>query len=61
MELLRKLPGISGANYRSLMAGCKSIAEMALLSVKELAEVMGGKQPTRMLWDFLDAKCRTFT
>lgn len=59
VELLRRLPGVSDANYRSLMAGCKSIAEMALLSVDELAELMGGKQPARMLRDFLDAKCPT--
>lgn len=59
VELLRRLPGVSDANYRSLMTGCKSIAEMALLSVDELAELMGGKQPARMLRDFLDAKCPT--
>lgn len=59
VELLRRLPGVSDANYRSLMAGCKSIAEMALLSVDELAELMGGKQPARMLREFLDAKCPT--
>lgn len=59
VELLRRLPGVSDANYRSLMAGCTSIAEMALLSVDELAELMGGKQPARMLRDFLNAKCPT--
>lgn len=59
VELLRRLPGVTDANYRSLMDGCKSIAEIALLSVEELAELMGGRQPARMLRDFFDAKCPT--
>lgn len=57
MELLRRLPGITDANYRSLMDECKSLAEVALLSVDRLAELLGGRQSARMLRDFLDAKC----
>ncbi|CAK9216256.1 unnamed protein product [Sphagnum jensenii] len=57
IELLRRLPGVTDANYRSLMDECKSLAEVALLPAERLAEVMGGKQPARMLRDFLDAKC----
>ncbi|CAK9870354.1 unnamed protein product [Sphagnum jensenii] len=57
VELLRRLPGVTDANYRSLMDECKSLAEVALLPAERLAEVMGGKQPARMLRDFLDAKC----
>jgi DNA excision repair protein ERCC-4 len=57
IELLRRLPGVTDANYRSLMDECKSLAEVALLPADRLAEVMGGKQPARMLRDFLDAKC----
>lgn len=59
VELLRRLPGVSDANYRSLMDGCKSLAELALLPLERLAELMGGQRPARMLRDFLDAKCPT--
>lgn len=59
VELLRRLPGVSDANYRSLIDGCKSLAELALLPLERLAELMGGQRPARMLRDFLDAKCPT--
>ncbi|KAJ7544180.1 hypothetical protein O6H91_09G067800 [Diphasiastrum complanatum] len=61
VELLRRLPGVTDANYRSLMDGCKSLAELALFSLEELAKLMGGQRPARMLRDFLDAKCPTLT
>ncbi|GLJ46967.1 hypothetical protein SUGI_0991250 [Cryptomeria japonica] len=57
VEFLRRLPGVTDANYRSLMDGCKSLAELALLPLERLAELMGGQRPARMLRDFLDAKC----
>ncbi|KAL3684114.1 hypothetical protein R1sor_002136 [Riccia sorocarpa] len=57
VELLRRLPGVSDANYRSIMDSCKSLADLALMPVEKLAEVMGGQRPARMLREFLDAKC----
>ena len=59
MELLQRLPGVSAANYRSLMDGCKSLAELAMTPVERLAELMGGQRPAVMLRDFLDATCPT--
>jgi DNA excision repair protein ERCC-4 len=38
------------------MAECKNVVEVALLPAERLAKVMGGKQPARMLRNFLDAK-----
>jgi len=41
------------------MDGCKSLAELALLPVEKLAEIMGGHKAGRTLRDFLDAKYPT--
>lgn len=59
VELLRRLPGVTDANYRSLMDGCNSLADLACLPLEKLSELMGGHRPARMLRDFLDAKCPT--
>ncbi|KAK9094852.1 hypothetical protein Scep_026321 [Stephania cephalantha] len=57
IEFLRRLPGVTDTNYRGLMDGCESLAELALLPVEMLAELMGSKNAARTLRDFLDAKC----
>ncbi|KAJ6851610.1 putative DNA repair endonuclease UVH1 [Iris pallida] len=59
IEFLRCLPGVTDANYRALMDGCKSLAELALLPVERLAELMGGQKAARTLKEFLDAKYPT--
>ncbi|CAN7059370.1 unnamed protein product [Brassica rapa subsp. trilocularis] len=59
VEFLRRLPGVSDANYRSIMEKCKSLSEMASLPVEELAEIMGGQKVAKSLREFLDAKYPT--
>ncbi|KAI9089266.1 hypothetical protein K1719_029545 [Acacia pycnantha] len=59
VEFLRRLPGVTDSNYRTIMEGCKSLAELALLPVEKLAELMGGQKAARTLRDFLDAKYPT--
>lgn len=59
IEFLRRLPGVTDSNYRAIIDGCDSLAELALLPVERLAELMGGQKGARMLKDFLDAKCPT--
>ncbi|KAL2348212.1 hypothetical protein Fmac_002212 [Flemingia macrophylla] len=59
VEFLRRLPGVTDSNYRAIMDGCKSLAELALLPVEKLAELMGGHKAARTLKDFLDAKYPT--
>jgi len=59
VEFLRRLPGVTDSNYRAIMDGCKSLAELALLPVERLAELMGGQKAARTLRDFLDAKYPT--
>lgn len=59
IEFLRRLPGVTDANYRAIMDGCGSLAELALLPVERLAELMGGQKAARTLRDFLDAKYPT--
>ncbi|KAK3150185.1 hypothetical protein QOZ80_3AG0229940 [Eleusine coracana subsp. coracana] len=57
IEFLRRLPGVTDSNYRAIMDGCSSLAELALLPVERLAELMGSQKGARTLKDFLDAKC----
>ncbi|XP_028762572.1 DNA repair endonuclease UVH1 isoform X2 [Neltuma alba] len=59
VEFLRRLPGVTDSNYRTIMEGCKSLAELAILPVEKLAELMGGQKAARTLRDFLDAKYPT--
>nr|GLL48635.1 DNA repair endonuclease UVH1 [Ipomoea trifida] len=59
VEFLRRLPGVTDANYRTIMDGCKSLADLALLPVERLAELMGGQKAAKTLRDFLDAKYPT--
>lgn len=59
MEFLRRLPGVTDSNYRAIMDGCKSLAELALLPVDRLAELMGGQKGALTLREFLDAKYPT--
>ncbi|KAL0898172.1 hypothetical protein Bca101_082133 [Brassica carinata] len=59
VEFLRRLPGVSDANYRSIMEKCKSLSELASLPVEELAEIMGGHKVAKSLREFLDAKYPT--
>ncbi|XP_068669704.1 DNA repair endonuclease UVH1-like [Aristolochia californica] len=59
VEFLRRLPGVTDSNYRAIMDGCNSLAELALLPVEKLGELMGGQKAARTLRDFLDAKCPT--
>ncbi|XP_055821200.1 DNA repair endonuclease UVH1 isoform X2 [Solanum dulcamara] len=59
VEMLRRLPGVTDSNYRAIMAGCKSLAELAMLPVERLAELMGGQKAAKMLREFLDAKYPT--
>jgi DNA excision repair protein ERCC-4 len=50
---------VTDSNYRAIMDGCSSLAELALLPVERLAELMGSQKGARTLKDFLDAKCPT--
>ncbi|CAA6669778.1 unnamed protein product [Spirodela intermedia] len=59
IEFLRRLPGVTDSNYRALMDGCRSLAELALLPTERLAKLMGGQKAARTLREFLDAKCPT--
>ncbi|KAL6579018.1 DNA repair endonuclease uvh1 [Orobanche minor] len=59
VEFLRRLPGVTDSNYRSIMDGCKNLAEVALLPTEKLAELIGGHKAAKTLRDFLDAKYPT--
>ncbi|ONK73426.1 uncharacterized protein A4U43_C04F31370 [Asparagus officinalis] len=59
IEFLRRLPGVTDSNYRAIMDSCKNLAELALLPVERLAELMGGQKAAKTLKEFLDAKCPT--
>lgn len=57
IDLLRRLPGVSDANYRSLMKGAASLAELAALSCERLEQLMGGAKAAQALYNFLHAPC----
>ncbi|XP_042021263.1 DNA repair endonuclease UVH1-like isoform X2 [Salvia splendens] len=59
VEFLRRLPGVTDSNYRLIMDKCKSLAEVALLPMEELAVLTGGHKAAKTLRDFLDAKFPT--
>lgn len=59
VEMLRRLPGVTDSNYRAIMDGCKSLAELAMLPLERLVELMGGQKAAKMLREFLDAKYPT--
>ncbi|KAL2903100.1 DNA repair endonuclease UVH1 [Bienertia sinuspersici] len=59
VEFLRRLPGVTDSNYRTIMDGCNSLADLALLPVEKLADMMGGQKAARTLREFLDAKYPT--
>ncbi|KAL9242755.1 hypothetical protein vseg_016724 [Gypsophila vaccaria] len=59
VEFLRRLPGVTDSNYRTIMDGCNSLADLALLPVEKLADLMGGQKAARTLREFLDAKYPT--
>ena len=50
---------MTDSNYRAIMDGCNSLAELALLPLEELAGLMGSQKGARTLKEFLDAKCPT--
>ncbi|KAF7062704.1 hypothetical protein CFC21_069278 [Triticum aestivum] len=53
IEFLRRLPGVTDSNYRAIMDGCNSLAELALLPVERLVELMGSQKGARTLKEFL--------
>lgn len=59
VEFMRRLPGVSDSNYRAIMDGCESLAELALLPLEKLAELMGSQKAAKTLREFLDAKYPT--
>ncbi|XP_010531682.1 PREDICTED: DNA repair endonuclease UVH1 [Tarenaya hassleriana] len=59
VEMLRRLPGVTDANYRAITEGCKNMAELVTLPVERLEELMGGHKAARTLREFLDAKYPT--
>ncbi|KAK6935076.1 hypothetical protein RJ641_035231, partial [Dillenia turbinata] len=55
---LRQLPGLLDCNHRTLVSGCDSLAELALLPIERPAELMGGQKSARTLRDFSDPSIR---
>ncbi|EPS74158.1 hypothetical protein M569_00599 [Genlisea aurea] len=59
VEFLRRLPGVTDSNYRSIIDGCSCLADVASLPLDKLAEMMGGHRAAKTLREFLDAKYPT--
>ncbi|EFN55307.1 hypothetical protein CHLNCDRAFT_134272 [Chlorella variabilis] len=58
IDLLRRLPGVTEANWRSLMREVGSLAELADVPVDRLATIMGGQAAARKLHEFLSQECK---
>lgn len=57
IDLLRRLPGITDANWRSVISGVTSLRELASLSIAELEPLLGSGRGARALHSFLHAVC----
>ncbi|WIA42689.1 hypothetical protein OEZ86_008643 [Tetradesmus obliquus] len=57
LDLLRRLPGVTDSNWRSIVNGCSSLQQLTQLNVQQLEELMGSSRGARMLHDFLHAPC----
>ena len=57
VDVLRRLPGVTEANLRPLMAAAGSLAGLAGLALPDLEAAMGGAVAARKLREWLDAVC----
>lgn len=57
IDVLRRLPGVTEANYRALMHASGSLAGLADLPQPQLEAVMGGAAAAKKLREWLDAVC----
>lgn len=57
VDLLRRLPGVTESNYRSLMHATESLAGLADMPLTQLEAVMGGAAAAKKLREWLDAVC----
>ncbi len=55
VDVLRRLPGVSDANYRGLMHAAPSLADLASLTLAQLEAAMDGRQAAKKLHDWLHA------
>ena len=55
VDVLRRLPGVSDANYRGLMHVAPSLAQLASLTLTQLEAAMEGRQAAKKLHDWLHA------
>ena len=53
-HLLMRLPGVGARNYRKVLAGCGSLADLATLSEAELAQLLGSATDAKKLSNFLN-------
>ena len=60
IDLLRRLPGVTDANFRGIMAAAGSLAGLADMGEEALARAMGGQsfaKQAKALHDFLHTPC----
>lgn len=58
IDVLRRLPGVTDANYRALMREAGSLQRLATLPLARLTLVMGGEVAARKLHEFLQQECQ---
>lgn len=56
-DILRRLPGVTEANFRPLMNAAPTLAALAQLSLEQLEAAMGGVTAAKKLHEWLNAPC----
>ncbi|KAK9806779.1 hypothetical protein WJX72_002577 [[Myrmecia] bisecta] len=59
VDLLRRLPGVTEANFRPLMAAAPSLADLACMPLDDLEAAMGGRTAAQKLHTWLAAATPT--
>ncbi|KAL3151984.1 hypothetical protein ABBQ32_001106 [Trebouxia sp. C0010 RCD-2024] len=57
VDVLRRLPGVTEANFRPLINAASSLAGLADLPLQQLERIMGGAAAAKKLREWLDAVC----
>lgn len=57
IELLRQLPGVTDANWRSIISQVNSLKDLTDMDQQQLAVIMGGAKSAKALYDFIHAPC----
>jgi len=59
VDMLKKLPGITDKNYRSVLKRCSQLADLGDMPLEEMQAMLGDSRQGKSLFEFLHAQCPT--